>query len=204
MFYYVVMVLMFAIVFSFIFPALYLKEKGKVINNCAELQQETYKPERFTAFSILMFLMPLLIFYLSGNITLSIFTFAFAIVAYTDVSARWIPDCVIYALLVISMVSVRLADFETIILSVTLYIFPALLLSIYGYIVKNESWIASGDYYVFPSIGLMILPQYAAGLMFVNLFLVILISRWVPKAPLVTIAFITFTGYQICILSGVL
>ncbi len=204
MFYYVGIMLIFAIVFSISFPTLYLKEKDRFIESCAELNQEAFKPERLTIFAILIFLMPLLIFYLSGEIVLSIFIFVFAIVAYTDASARWIPDCLIYALLVISMISVRLDDIETIILSVMLYIIPALMLSLYGSIMKNETWIASGDYYVFPSIGMMVFPQYAAGLMFTNLFLVILISRRVPKVPLVTIVFITFTGYQICILSDVL
>lgn len=124
MFYYVGIMLIFAIVFSISFPTLYLKEKDRFIESCAELNQEAFKPERLTIFAILIFLMPLLIFYLSGEIVLSIFIFVFAIVAYTDASARWIPDCLIYALLVISMISVRLDDIETIILSVMLYIIP--------------------------------------------------------------------------------
>ncbi len=201
---YLIIMFIFSIVFANVLPVLYLKEKQKIFSFCSELQQENDKPKRFTVFAIFMFLMPVFIFYLSGDIVLAIFTFLFTIVSYTDVSARWIPDCIIYALLVIAMFSTKLADLKTVTLSIFLYVLPALMLSLYGYLLKREMWIASGDYYVFPSVGLMILPQYATGLMFTNLFLVILISRWVPKVPLVTIAFITFTGYQICILSDIL
>lgn len=201
---YLVVMCMFACLFSVILPSIYLKEKRNVLSQCSELEIEQNQPLKLPVFANFIFIMPVIMFYLSGDMILSIFFFFFAVVAYTDASARWIPDCIIYALLVISMIASRTTDLETACWSIFFYIIPALILSFYGQIVRNETWIASGDYYVFPAVALMILPQYAAGIMLINLFIVLLVSRWVSKVPLVTVAFITFTGYQLCLLSGVL
>ncbi|ELV7790818.1 prepilin peptidase, partial [Salmonella enterica] len=144
-----------------------------------------------------------LIFFLSENMLLSSFCFILSVVAYTDLSARWIPDFTIYLLLVVAMLSLRTTDLILSIWSVLFYLMPALLFSAYGYLLKKEKWIAPGDYYIFPAIGLMITPEYAASLMLVNLLLVLLFSRWVKKIPLVTVAYFTFTGCQTCILLGI-
>ncbi|EDH8286256.1 hypothetical protein CB696_21425 [Salmonella enterica subsp. enterica serovar Livingstone] len=201
---YIIVLSTFAYVLSKTFPAIYLNEKKNAIEQGKQLLTENEEVGRFPVLAIVMFTMPVLIFFLSENMLLSSFCFILSVVAYTDLSARWIPDFTIYLLLVVAMLSLRTTDLILSIWSVLFYLMPALLFSAYGYVLNKETWIASGDYYVFPSIGSMVFPQYAAGLMFTNLLLVILISRWVPKVPLVTIAFITFTGYQICILSDVL
>lgn len=197
-------IITFAYVLSIVFPVIYIHEKKNAIKQGNQLINENDEVGCFPVLGIVIFTIPLLIFILSENMELSFFCFIFSVMAYTDLSARWIPDLAIYLLLAIAMLSLRTSDLILSFWSVLFYLMPAILFSTYGYVLNKETWIASGDYYVFPSIGSMVFPQYAAGLMFTNLLLVILISRWVPKVPLVTIAFITFTGYQICILSDVL
>ncbi|WP_410376050.1 prepilin peptidase [Enterobacter sp. CPE_E222] len=155
-------------------------------------------------FSILVFSIAVLVYYLSSDVLLFVFCLTLAITAYTDACTRWIPDPVIYALIAISVYSLNSKDFSESLYSVAFYVMPVLLLSLYGYVVKKESWIASGDYYVFLSIGLMLIPEYAAGTMLVTLAIMLILMRWVKQIPLVTVAYFTFTGFNICLFSGFL
>ncbi|PCQ45113.1 prepilin peptidase [Citrobacter freundii] len=142
------------------------------------------------------------VYYLSSDFVLFLFCSFLAITAYCDACKRWIPDLMIYLLIAISVYSLNSKDLTMSLVAVVFYIIPAALLSVYGFLIKRESWIASGDYYIFPAIGLMVAPEYAACLMLVNLLLVLVFSRWVQKIPLVTVAYFTFTGCQTCILLG--
>lgn len=108
----------------------------------------------------------------------------------------------IYLLIALSVYSLDATDLTISLFAVVFYITPVALLSVYGFLVKRETWIASGDYYIFPAIGLMITPEYASSLMLINLLLVLFFSRWINKVPLVTVAYFTFTGYQTCSLLG--
>lgn len=201
---YLIALCLFAYTFSVTFPALYLKEKRNAIEQGEQLLQEQSEPGRFPVLAIAMFIMPVAVFSLSASMLLSTFCFILAVVAYTDISTRWIPDPAIYALLAVSMFSLHNVDLILPLWSVVFYLIPAVMISACGYIRKKETWIASGDYYVFPSVGLMVLPEYAAGLMLINLSIVVILSRWVQKVPLVTVAYFTFLGYQLCLFSGLL
>lgn len=70
---------------------------------------------------------------------LSSFCFILSVVAYTDLSARWIPDFTIYLLLVVAMLSLRTTDLILSIWSVLFYLMPALLFSAYGYVLKKRN-----------------------------------------------------------------
>jgi len=199
---YLSVICLFAYMLSVTFPAIYLKEKQNTLDQNEILRHETNDVGQFPILAIAMFIVPVLVYYLSESMLLSSFCFVLSVVAYTDLSARWVPDLTIYLLLVLAMLSLRTADLIMSLWSVLFYIMPAALFSAYGYLIKKEKWIASGDYYVFPAIGLMLPPDYAAGLMLFNLLVVLLLSRWVQKIPLVTVAYFTFTGCQTCILLG--
>lgn len=201
---YTVMIVLFSFVLSLSFPAIYVKVKQNTIQQLDLLREESNDVGRFPVLAISMFLMPVMLFFLSESMLLSVFCFIFAVVAYTDVSARWVPDFLIYFLLALAMIFVRTTDFTLSFWAVVFYMMPIAMFSAYGFLTKKETWIASGDYYLFPSIGLTLLPEYAAGLMLINLMLVLVISRWVQKVPLITVAYFTFIGYQTCLLSGVI
>ena len=187
---------------SITFPAIYLKEKKNALEQNEILRHESNDVGQFPILSIAMFIVPVLIYYLSENMLLSSFCFVLSVIAYTDLIARWVPDLTIYLLLFLAMLALRTTDLIMSLWSVLFYVMPAALFSAYGYFIKKENWIASGDYYVFPPIGLMLTPDYAAGLMLINLLVVLLLSRWVQKIPLVTVAYFTFTGCQTCIFLG--
>jgi len=202
MIFYLVLICVFSYALAVTFPEIYSKAKQSVIEQSVELQIENEEANKYPVLATVMFLIPVLIFTLSEDMLLSIFCFLLAILAYTDASARWIPDVVIYILLAVSMITTSSNDLMFSLSAATFYILPAAMLSAYGYLVRKDSWIASGDYYVFPSIGLMTFPEYAAGLMLVTLAIAVLLTRRIKKVPLVTVAYFTFTGYQTCVLLG--
>lgn len=199
---YLSVICLFAYMLSITFPAIYLKEKQNTLEQNEILLHESNEVGQFPILAIAMFIVPVLIYYLSENMLLSSFCFVLSVVAYTDLSARWVPDLTIYLLLVLAMLALRTADLIMSLWSVLFYVMPAALFSAYGYFIKKEKWIASGDYYIFPAIGLMLTPDYAAGIMLINLLVVLLLSRWVQKIPLVSVAYFTFTGCQTCIFLG--
>ncbi|MGK7247397.1 prepilin peptidase [Buttiauxella agrestis] len=199
---YLVLIFVFSYALAITFPVIYSKAKQSAIKQSAELQIENDEANKYPVLATAMFLIPLLVFILSEDMLLSVFCFLLAIVAYTDASARWIPDVVIYLLLAVSIISIPSNNLVFSLSAAVFYVMPAAMLSAYGYVVRKDSWIASGDYYVFPSIGLMTLPEHAAGLMLMTLAIAVLLTRRIKKIPLVTVAYFTFTGYQTCVLSG--
>lgn len=196
------------VVFSFlivhILPSVYAQQKKKVLKSCAELANESEDERRFPLLASVIFFIPALIFYLSSDVLSLLFCFVLAIAAYTDICKRWVPDLIIYTLLFLSVFSLHQKDVPLSLLSVTFYLMPVVLLSLYGYVMKKEVWIASGDFYIFPSIGLMLVPGYAAGVMLTTLVIMLVLMRWIKTIPLVTVAYFTFTGFNLCLLSGFL
>lgn len=200
----VLVLAIFSYAFSFFLPSVYVRQKRKFIESSAELANESESVCRFPLLSLLIFLLPALIYYLSSNLLVMAFCFFLAIAAYTDVSKRWIPDFIIYILLAISVYSLQSKDLALSLFAMTFYLMPVVILSFYGYLKKKESWVASGDYYIFPSIGLMLIPDYAAGVMLFTLTIMLILIRWIKQIPLVTIAYFTFIGFNVCLFSGLL
>lgn len=202
---YVLFTSLFAYVLSVVLPFAYQWQKKKVIESCKELVNEVDDEIGHLPFlSLLVISIASLIYYLSSDFILFIFCCCLAIVAYIDACKRWIPDQMIYLLIAISVYSLGSRDLTMSLIAISFYITPVALLSVYGYLVKRESWIASGDYYVFPSIGLMLTPDYAAGVMLTTLFAMLILTRWVRKIPLITVAYFTFTGFKVCSILGIL
>ncbi|EBI1379843.1 hypothetical protein FKR03_21885 [Salmonella enterica] len=197
-------VILFSCTFAVKLPALYSREKKRAIIQCEDLKNEMDNIGVYPLAAVCMLLIPVSIFYFSQDILLSSYLFFLAIVSYTDLSARWIPDSEIYFWVALSVYSLRDKDTVSQLLSAAFFILPALILHLYGYLVKKEIWIASGDFYVIPTIGIMVLPEYAATLMLVALVICIAVTRWIPKIPFVTVLFFVFSGYQVLILSGAL
>ena len=202
---YILFTSLFAYVLSVVLPFAYQWQKKKVIESCKELVNEADDEiGHFPFLSLLVISIASLIYYLSSDFILFVFCCCLAIVAYIDACKRWIPDQMIYLLITISVYSLGSRDLTMSLIAVSFYITPVALLSVYGYLVKRESWIASGDYYVFPSIGLMLTPDYAAGVMLTTLFAMLILTRWVRKIPLITVAYFTFTGFKVCSILGIL
>lgn len=200
MLYYVLALCLFAVIFASYFPTLYVKKKNLLIQQSKELDEETFQVKPFFSCSVLLFLTPLLMFYLSQNIYMAVFCFVFAVLAYTDLSARWLPDIPVYLLMVLSVMGVDKQDMSECIISSLFFVAPAVLLNFLLRIKGSKSFIAAGDFYVLPSIGLMIRPEHAAGLMLLILFQTVFMSRLCKQIPLITVTFSTFCGYQICLL----
>lgn len=178
-------------------PHVYQAVKVKIIEDNKSLEKEGLKTESHPFVSGLMFMSVIMIYALTDNMYLSFFVFFFACLAYTDYVMRWVPDVLIYVMVWISFISFTKPLTEGI-LSIALFCLPALLIYSYSYIRNKEKCIASGDWYVFPSIGLWLSPSTAASYMAVCIILVVIISRYTKDVPLLTCLFPVFVGGQLC------
>lgn len=187
----------FSYVFVISLPDIYLKQKKAVIDQVNELQNDKDEVGSFQYLSLLMFLTPVVIYSFTDDVGLSIFCFILAIAAYTDLTTRWIPDMLSY--LLISCAVYNSAENGPVLsaLSVVLFIAPALMLSAVSYVRSKSVVIASGDYYIFPSVGLMVSPEYSAFVMLTTLAISYSLKKVTTHAPLVTILYFVFILFQI-------
>lgn len=185
------------ILFAEQLPHIYQSVKEKVILENKSLEIEEVKEKSHPIISALLFVSVLIVYVLTNNIQLSVFVFVFACLAYTDYVLRWVPDVMIYVMLWISFFSVTKPISEGL-FGIVLFCLPALLIYLYSYIRYRVRCIASGDWYVFPSIGLWLSPDTAASYMAVCIILVFIISRYTRDVPLLTCLFPVFVGGQLC------
>ncbi|WP_164834921.1 prepilin peptidase [Photorhabdus temperata] len=191
----------FSIVVSKQLPAIYMSVKLNVISDSKRLEDENRAVGKSFISAIFCLLPSILIFYLSNNICLSGLIFLLGCIAYTDLMARWIPDCLIYSCLLVSLFSLPEHREGEAILSIILFLLPAGVLQIALFIKQGVGCIASGDFYIFPAIAVWLAPESSAPVMLTALGLALVLSRIVKEVPFITCLFSVFVGYQICVLS---
>lgn len=175
-----------------------LKNISQLSSDLPLLQERQQSP----CVGLLMASVVAIVFGATNDPLLSAFLFVLCVAAYTDFTTRWIPDVCIYALIAIAVFSLTKKDTLTAAVSAAFFLLPALLITLYGYLKTREQWIATGDFYVFPAVGLMAPPDYAAGLMLATLLIALFFLRKKKDVPLVTVLYFTFSGSQICSLSA--
>lgn len=185
----------------FFSETLYTKVKQKTLEQSVQMTLNDSYGFFPKALIIMAFVVPI-IFYQSYDFVLTVFFFVLAITAYTDLSTRWIPDICIYTLLAVSVYSLSMKDIVPALFGTVFFVLPALLLNLYGYIKNKEIWIASGDFYIFTSVGLMAKSEFTAALMLVTLFVALLLLRSRKNIPLITVLYFTFSGHQLWLLNG--
>lgn len=184
-------------------PYVYQTVKIKIIEDNKLLESEGFKTESYPFVSVLMFMSVILIYILTDNLYLSVFVFAFACVAYTDLVMRWVPDILIYSMIWISLLGFTKPIDEGL-LSIALFCLPALVIYLVSYISNRGKCIASGDWYVIPSVGLWLSPDIAASYMAVCIILVAITCRYTKDVPLLACLFPVFVGGQLCEFYGVI
>lgn len=183
-------------------PHIYQAVIHKVLEDNKALATEGLKNDSHPLVLAMMFMSVNIIFLFSNNLYLSIFVFTFALLAYTDYVLRWVPDILIYLMLWISFIGIS-KPLEMGLLSIALFCLPALVVFLYSYFRNRDRCIASGDWYVFPSIGLWLSPDTAASYMAVCIVLVAIASRYTRDVPLLAWLFPVFVGGQLCELYSV-
>ncbi|EGH9360820.1 prepilin peptidase [Salmonella enterica] len=198
--------LLFFLVITYLIPEitpyLYRDKRNDAIQQSIELSKECDTVSKSLFLSAIIFSCSAVIFYMSGDFYLLIFMTLLAVVAYTDLFTRWVPDPLIYLLLACSVYVASQYDVAIHLWAMFFYIMPAILLNLTFRIYKKKYVIASGDFYVFPAIGLMLAPEHAAIVMFLNLVFILFISPFFTSIPLITVSFFSFAGYQLCLLLG--
>ena len=184
----------FSLFFSLYFPKVYKIELQKSIEQC----NENYEVKSYPQVSVVIFALSGIVYFLSQDLALTGCCLLLGIMAYTDLAARWLPDVTIYLLLCLSFFTVHSKDVIESVISILFFIFPAIALNVFGFIRKKQQWIASGDFYVFPSVGLLVLPEYSAIIMILTLLIAVTLNLKFKSVPLITVLYFIFMGYQIC------
>lgn len=195
---YFVVVVIVAFILVSKFPLIYASVKADVISGGIRLENEDREVCGNCAYALSCLLPSMIIYYLSQDLWLSCLMILLGIVAYTDLMARWVPDCLIYAISWVSLMSGSNHSIEEGILSVVLFVFPMALFQVIAFIRQGTGSIANGDFYLFPPIALWLAPEYSALVMLVSLGSAIIVSRFVKDVPFITCLLPVFVGYQIC------
>lgn len=179
-------------------PAFYIKAKDSVISASVELEKEAQEINSSWIAALICTLPALLIYMLSKDKEAAAITFALGLLAYFDLTARWIPDCLLYGTV---WLSVGLNAEQLLIqgvISAILFTLPALILQGYSLLTRRKGVFASGDLYLMPAIGVWFLPELAPGLMACALMLASFVSRYEKRVPFITCILPIFIGYEVC------
>lgn len=201
-FYFFALALTVSILLIIYFPLLYAKEKQNVIAQIEDVRKDEAEAGSYPLSLVLMLTFPVLVFYHTAEYALTIYCFVFAILAYADLSARWLPDVLLYVMFAISMYMVKDEALLNIMVPVLLFIAPAVMLNLSAIMKRKQQPIANGDFYIFPSIGVTLQDEYAFAIMSFSILVSILVSKRIKEVPFVLILYIAYGGYLTCISLG--
>lgn len=187
----------FGFLYSIKLPIIYESVKSHVLIKNKELAEEEEKEKISPIIAIVFSLSALGIYYFTVDIKLSLFVFIFSCVAYSDYTVRWTPDLLIYGMVWISILGFNQSPIDGLI-SIVLFCFPAIVLNILSYVKTGQGCIASGDWYVFPAVGVWISPENALLHMVLSIGIALIASRYIKSVPLITCLFPVFIGGQLC------
>ncbi|HAS8353300.1 TPA: hypothetical protein I7721_19635 [Vibrio vulnificus] len=180
------------------FLVLYESVRLSVVNSIKDTENKNKSKKHGFWVAIASILPSVILFHFSGSIWVFIAFFLFGCVAYTDFIVHWVPDCLIYAALSVSLLNPDIKLNNELWLSVFLFLLPVVILQAVSYVRKRFLCISSGDFYMFPAMAVWVLPEYAAPVMLTAIGVAILFSRKTNKVPFMTCLFFVFSGYQLC------
>lgn len=179
-------------------PSFYIKAKESVISTSIELKKEVQEINSSWIAALICNLPALLIYMLSKDKEIAAITFVLGILAYFDLTVRWIPDCLLYGTVWLSLGLNAEQLLTHGVISAVLFTLPALILQGYSLLNRRKGVFASGDLYLMPAIGVWFLPELAPGLMACALMLASFVSRYEKRVPFITCIFPIFIGYEVC------
>lgn len=181
----------------------YKREKKLAIENLEELKNEKATINSSAALVSLMCILNICVFIYSENEILILYCLLLSIVAYTDFAAKWVPDTLIFLMAALSGIAIEPEYIIYSLISIIFFTAPALFINLIGYVRKREVWIASGDFYIIPTIAIWVEPEHAASLMLLVLMVTISISVRCKKVPMITVIYFSFMGYKLCSLLNI-
>lgn len=198
MIWYALLLLVFSFWIRNKLPVYYMRAKESVISACTELEKEEQEIKSSWITAFICILPGLLIYILSKDKETAAITFVLGLLAYFDLSTRWIPDCLLFGAVWLSL-GLNAENLLTQgLISAVLFTLPALILHGYSLLTRGKGVFASGDLYLFPALGIWFLPELAPGLMACALLLASFVSRYEKKVPFITCIFPIFIGYEVC------
>lgn len=185
-------------------PYGYTALKAKLLFQTEVIKNESQKSESKILYLIFILLLPLILFYEGQKNELSLFLLVFGLLAYSDLITRWLPDPLVYILVGLAVYSIDKNNLILPLLSIILYVVPLIILNIIGWWRCKKVMVAAGDFYVLVAVGAIIPPVYAMSLMLLTILFSLFFSRYTKEVPLITVAYMVITGYELCQNYGVL
>lgn len=182
----------------------YKREKELAIGNLEDLKNEKVTINSSSLLVSLICILNICVYAYSENDILILYCLLLSIVAYTDYAAKWVPDTLIFLMVALSGIAIEPEYIICSLISIVFFTAPALFINLIGYVRKREVWIASGDFYIIPTIAVWVEPEHAASLMLLVLMVTISISVRCKKVPMITVIYFSFMGYKLCSLLNIL
>lgn len=179
-------------------PGVYSSVRRGVIENSKQLESESRGGRRSWP-GALCCLMPCLIVYaVNGDAATAAMVLLMGIAAYCDMMTRWIPDCLIYGCVWLSLACHTDSVVSLGLLSAALFCLPVMIMQAAAWLKLRTVCFATGDLYLLPAAGLWVKPEYAFSVMAVGLIPALVASRFVKQVPFITCLFPIFVGYLLC------
>lgn len=182
----------------------YKREKKLAIKHLEDLKNEKVTINSSVAMVSLICVLNICIYTYYENELLILYCLLLSIVAYTDYAAKWVPDALIFSMVALSGITIEPEYITYSLISIVFFTAPAIFINLIGYVRKREVWIASGDFYIIPTIAVWVEPEHAACLMLIVLMVTISISVRCKKVPMITVIYFSFMGYKLCSLLNIL
>jgi len=179
-------------------PYFYIRAKESVISASKQLEFEKRDVKNSWVVALICLLPSLLVLIITKNNAVTAITLALGLIAYCDFAIRWIPDCLLYSTVWLSLVLRAGQMFDQGIMGAVLFCLPMLIVQGFSLMTKQKGCFASGDLYLTPALGVWFMPEIAPALMACVLLISSFVSRFIKEVPLITCILPVFTGYQIC------
>lgn len=179
-------------------PVIYTAIKTNVISESKALESDCRDPASSWLAAICCVFPCLVVYALNGNAGAAAMVLLVGCAAYSDLMTRWIPDCLIYGTVWLSLIFRADSLFMEGITGALIFCAPVLLLQGLSFWRRRTGCFASGDLYLLPAIGLWIMPEYALLVLSCGLMLALFASRYDKQIPFITCIFPAFVGYMLC------
>lgn len=179
-------------------PVFFSATKNSVISEGKALEADCQDPAGSWLAAICCVLPCLLVYALNGNEGAAALVLLVGCAAYSDLMTRWIPDCLIYSTVWLSLLCRSDSLLMEGITGALIFIAPVIVLQGLSFWRRRAGCFASGDLYLLPAIGLWIMPEFALLVMSCGLMLALLASQYDKQIPFITCIFPAFVGYMLC------
>ncbi|KAB1469109.1 hypothetical protein FZI27_20195 [Cronobacter sakazakii] len=191
--------LLLSLIVSYFFPAYIKKSERNLINSAKNIDSEKVFA-RSPILAILIIFIPFLVFTVTSyDAVVPYIVLTLGIASYCDIKRNWIPDPVIYTLMLISMIAIKIDhshSLEFYLLNCLAFITPYILINILTHMHSRQIMFCDGDIYLLLSLSFTITPLAGVLVTTASIFFSVIYTK-VNKTN--NVAFIPFVSLSYCL-----